>query len=80
MARVALITGITGQDGSYLAGGCGFVVRPGDSRSVAERWLELFADSALRDKLGARARGHFCERFDRALATAQFADVLRSVG
>lgn len=58
------------------ASGCGFVVQPGDSKSLVGRCLELFGDAALRNELGSAGRRYFREQFDRQLATAQFGEIL----
>ena len=50
--------------GAELAEGCGFVVSPGDTETMAENLRRLVEDDALCCRLGAAAREKVCRDYD----------------
>ena len=56
--RPVVSTDVGSIDESVLEDRTGYLVLPGDSEKLAERWGQLLSDEALRNRLGAAGRQH----------------------
>ena len=59
--RPVVSTDVGSIDESVLEDKTGFLVLPGDSEKLAERWGQLLGDEALRNRLGEGGRQHVVE-------------------
>jgi glycosyltransferase involved in cell wall biosynthesis len=60
-------------------GGCGYVVRPGDSRAVVNALLECRRDSDARQRLGRASRQYFERSCSRPLSADRFLRLLQEL-
>jgi glycosyltransferase involved in cell wall biosynthesis len=60
-------------------GASGFLVPPGDARSVAERIAQLAGDAPLRTRMGAQGRRRIVERYTWRRAGARLLDLYEQV-
>ena len=59
--RPVVSTDVGSIDESVLEDKTGYLVLPGDSKKLAERWVQLLGDEALRNRLGEAGRQHVVE-------------------
>ena len=55
------------------------IVRQKDARQIADKVIHLFNDPALRANLGKKGRQYVVQRFDWAVITTRYADLIQSI-
>lgn len=60
--RPVVSTDVGSIDESVLEDKTGYLVLPGDSDKLAERWIQLLGDQALRNRLGEAGRDHVIDQ------------------
>ena len=67
---------VTGTRDAIIDGETGFLIPLGDHEAMADRIIQILADSLLADRLGSAAREMARERFDSRLVQSAFVDFI----
>ena len=67
---------VTGTRDAIIDGETGFLIPLGDHEAMADRIIQILADSHLADRLGATARELALERFDSRLVQSAFVEFI----
>jgi len=72
-------TAVGSVNESVIEGVTGFLVDPGDSRMMADRWVKLLSDQKLRQQMGVAGRNHVIEHSSLDSMTTGYMELVESI-
>ncbi len=77
--RPVVATDVGSIKESVLDGKTGFLVQPGDVSDVAEHWVKLLTDEALREEFGRQGRAHVVDNSSLDSMTTGYTELVESI-